>query len=198
MVDDMRTRGHSLKIVLPRCDLELKQRFFHIPVIQRWNALPEYVVTQASLSSFKRKLEVEIEGILYTVLQFFCDNFYFCLSFGLFLLCFASSIRTICNVRFFWLFQLYMYCCLSLPVYICTQFVLLSLFFFCELLFSLLYYGCPLCAFLPAALVVFALLFAIAGAQWRTASADCTTACSAAGVAEASKVRKVRYIQFKT
>ena len=60
--------------------------------------------------------------------------------------------------------------------------------FFCEL-FCMLYYGCSLCAFLPAALVVFMMLFAIAGAQWRIPSADCATACSAAGTAEALKVR---------
>ena len=67
IVVDRRTQGHSLNIVLPRCDLELK-KFFHVRVIQRWNDLPEYVVTQASLLSFKRKLGVEIESILYTVL----------------------------------------------------------------------------------------------------------------------------------
>ena len=42
-----------------------------------------------------------------------------------------------------------------------------------ELLFWLLYYSCPQCAFLSAAVVVFMLLFAMAGAQWRTASTDC-------------------------
>ena len=46
----------------------------------------------------------------------------------------------------------------------------------------LLYYGCPQCAFLPAAVVVFLLFSAMAGAEWRTA-------CSAACVMETSKVR---------
>ena len=84
-----------------------------------------------------------------------------------------------------------------LVVYVATVFTLTSLHLylvcinivFCELLFCLSYYGCPQCAFLPAALVVFMLLFAIAGAQWRITSADSATACSAAGVVEASKVR---------
>ena len=58
-----------------------------------------------------------------------------------------------------------------------------------ELWFWLLYYSCPQCAFLPAAVVVFMLLFAMAGAQWRTASADFAAACSTACVVEASKVR---------
>ena len=61
-------------------------------------------------------------------------------------------------------------------------------FFFAEL-FCLLNYGCPQSAFPKAVVVVFMLLFAFAGAQWRIASALCTTACSATGVLEASKVR---------
>ena len=68
LVVDRRTRGHSLKIVLPRYDWELKRRFFHVWVIQRWNALPEHVVMQALLVTFKRKLEVALGSILYTVL----------------------------------------------------------------------------------------------------------------------------------
>ena len=56
-----RTRGYSLKIVLPRCNRNLKRRLFHVRVIQRWNALPEHVILQSSLVSFKRKLEVDWE-----------------------------------------------------------------------------------------------------------------------------------------
>ena len=69
--------------------------------------------------------------------------------------------------------------------------MLVWVFYCCplELLFWLLYYSCPLCAFLPAAVVVFMLLFAIAGAQWRTAYTDCAASCSAACVVEASNVR---------
>ena len=108
MVVDRRTRGHSLKIVLPRCNLELKKRFFHIRVIQMWNALPEDVVTQASLSSFKPKLVVEIESILYPVLQFLGDHLLLLVSWAVSAVCFACSIGIICNVHCFWLFQLYM------------------------------------------------------------------------------------------
>ena len=53
-----------MKIVLPRCDQVLKRRFFHVRVIQRWNALPEHIVMQTSLATFKRKLEVEFGSIL--------------------------------------------------------------------------------------------------------------------------------------
>ena len=71
-------------------------------------------------------------------------------------------------------------------------FIMLVWLFYCcllELLFWLLYYSCPQCAFLPAAVEVFILLFAMVGAQWRTASMDCAAVCSTAYVVEASKVR---------
>ena len=32
---DRRTRAHSFKVVLPRCDLEMQKRFFHERVIQK-------------------------------------------------------------------------------------------------------------------------------------------------------------------
>ena len=67
LVVDRMTRGHSLKIGLPRCEQELK-RFFHAQVIQRQNALPENVVMQASLVTFKRKFEAVLGSILYSVL----------------------------------------------------------------------------------------------------------------------------------
>ena len=60
---DRRTRGYSLKFVLSRCNRELK-RFFHVRVIQRWNALPEHVIMQSSLVSFKRNPEVELGNVL--------------------------------------------------------------------------------------------------------------------------------------
>ena len=130
---------------------------------------------------------MEIESILYTALFFFVITFIFaCL-----LICFYYVF-----CLFYWdylqctyLLVLVVYVLLStiasLHLYIVCAVIIV---FFCEL-FCLLYYDCPLCAFLPAALVVFMLLFAIAGAQWRIASADWATACLAAGVAEASKVR---------
>ena len=69
--------------------------------------------------------------------------------------------------------------------------VLVWVFYVCllKLLFWLLYHSCPQCAFLPAAVVVLMLLFAMAGRQWCTAFTDCVTACSAACVVNISKVR---------
>ena len=41
---EWRTCGHPLKIVLPRCNLELR-RFFQVHVIQRWNSSVQAVMT---------------------------------------------------------------------------------------------------------------------------------------------------------
>ena len=77
-------------------------------------------------------------------------------------------------------------------LYLCIVCIVIVL----QLLFCWLYSGCSKCAFPLAALVVFMLLFAIAGAQWLMASVDCTTACSAAAVVEASKVRFLSHMKF--
>ena len=63
---EWRTREHYLKIVLPRCELEL--RFFQLRVLQRCNALPVQAVMKTSLVGFKKQLEVEMGDNLYKVL----------------------------------------------------------------------------------------------------------------------------------
>ena len=45
---EWRTCGHPLKVVLPRCELEL-WRFFQVCVVQRWNALSVQAVMKTSL-----------------------------------------------------------------------------------------------------------------------------------------------------
>ena len=49
---DRRTRGHTFKVVVPSCELEMR-RFFHVRVIQRWNSLSDSTVVQPTLSAFK-------------------------------------------------------------------------------------------------------------------------------------------------
>ena len=61
-------------------------------VIQRWNALPEYVVTQASLLSFKRKLEVEIGNIGLVFCTQSCNFFVITFVFACPLVCFYYSV----------------------------------------------------------------------------------------------------------
>ena len=57
--------------MVPRCDLEIRRRFFDLRVTQRRSALSEHTVTQLSFSSFKRELDTELGELLYTVLKRF-------------------------------------------------------------------------------------------------------------------------------
>jgi hypothetical protein len=51
-----RTRGHSMKLKIPRCRLDPVKNFFtnRIPVV--WNALPNDVVSAPSVAAFKSRL----------------------------------------------------------------------------------------------------------------------------------------------
>ena len=51
-----RTRGHSLKLRLPRCSTRARQNFFAIRVISAWNSLPRECVNSPSAKSFKTRL----------------------------------------------------------------------------------------------------------------------------------------------
>jgi len=50
------TRGHSLKLVKPHCEGKVRQNFFSVRVINRWNALPEAAVAAETINSFKNQL----------------------------------------------------------------------------------------------------------------------------------------------
>lgn len=52
-----RTRGHSLKLVKPRVETSLRQRFFTQRSIDSWNSLPEHVISAPSINSFKARLD---------------------------------------------------------------------------------------------------------------------------------------------
>ena len=54
------TRGHSLKIHVPRSHTDVRKRSFSRRCIDVWNRLPEWVVTATDLQSFKRGLEQTI------------------------------------------------------------------------------------------------------------------------------------------
>ena len=51
------TRGHKLKLFLPRANTELRRNFFSHRVVRHWNSLPEDVVTAPSINSFKNRLD---------------------------------------------------------------------------------------------------------------------------------------------
>ena len=52
-----RTRGHSLKLILPKFRLDVKKYSFPTRTIPVWNELPENVVTSTSSRSFRNRLE---------------------------------------------------------------------------------------------------------------------------------------------
>ena len=51
------TRGHSLKLVKPRCSSTLRQKTFPHRAIDRWNSLPEDIVSAPSTNSFKSRFD---------------------------------------------------------------------------------------------------------------------------------------------
>jgi len=56
---DIRTRGHSFKLVKHRCHLEMRRHFFSERVINRWNKLDQATVSATTVNSFKSRLEKE-------------------------------------------------------------------------------------------------------------------------------------------
>ena len=59
------TRGHSLKLFVPRYNTDIRERFFSVRVIDAWNSLPEYAVSAESIVTFKRHLNTALGQILY-------------------------------------------------------------------------------------------------------------------------------------
>src|SRR2546426_2911231 len=51
-----RTRGHNLKLSLPRCSKRARQNFFSIRIISAWNSLPIDCVNSPSAKTFKIRL----------------------------------------------------------------------------------------------------------------------------------------------
>jgi len=50
-------RGHSLKLSLDRCRLDLRKYFFSQRVISVWNSFPQHVIDATSVNSFKNRLD---------------------------------------------------------------------------------------------------------------------------------------------
>jgi len=55
--DTTHLRGHSHKLSVNRCRLQLRQNFFSQRVISDWNRLPQDVVDAPSVNSFKNRLD---------------------------------------------------------------------------------------------------------------------------------------------
>ena len=56
------TRGHSLKLAVPRSRSETKRRFLNSRVVTVWNGLPAEVVSASTLASFKGRLDGHMSG----------------------------------------------------------------------------------------------------------------------------------------
>ena len=54
-------RGHSLKLYKKSSRLELRKHFFSQRIVDHWNKLPENVVSPATISSFKKRLDIWID-----------------------------------------------------------------------------------------------------------------------------------------
>ena len=57
--------SHSLKLFVPRCEADVRTRFFSVRVINLWNGLPDYVVSFPSIDSFKRSLDCHLGPLLF-------------------------------------------------------------------------------------------------------------------------------------
>ena len=55
--ENVRTRGHSYKLLTKRTKYDLRKYSFSCRVVRLWNSLPEEVVTACSVNSFKNKLD---------------------------------------------------------------------------------------------------------------------------------------------
>jgi len=60
---DSITRGHSLKLVHPRCHYDLQKCSFTVRIVNLWNSLPENVVSTSTVNTFKNRLD-----------KFWCDH----------------------------------------------------------------------------------------------------------------------------
>ena len=56
------TRGHSLKIVKPRCRLDVRKFSFAHRVVEMWNSLDDGIVACDSITSFKNRLDRFVYG----------------------------------------------------------------------------------------------------------------------------------------
>ena len=61
------TRGHRLRVYVPRRRLEVRKTFFSNRVIGHWNNLSPDTVSSSSLEQFKRGLAAELGEKLFKI-----------------------------------------------------------------------------------------------------------------------------------
>jgi ribonuclease P/MRP protein subunit RPP40 len=55
--NNSRTRGHSLKLDKRGCNSTLREHFFTMRVVNKWNSLPEEIGMVSTTNSFKNRLD---------------------------------------------------------------------------------------------------------------------------------------------
>jgi len=56
------TRGHCLKLIKPRCRLDIRQFSFARRVIDVWNSLDESIIACDSINGFKNRIDKFLHG----------------------------------------------------------------------------------------------------------------------------------------
>ena len=51
------TRSNGFKLAVPRCNTELRRRFWSVRCVEKWNSLPADVVQVDTVECFKRRLD---------------------------------------------------------------------------------------------------------------------------------------------
>ena len=59
------TRGHPLKLYIPRCRLEVRKRFFSLRLLSTWNSLSPATVQADTINKFKSLLKDELGPLLF-------------------------------------------------------------------------------------------------------------------------------------
>ena len=60
-------RGHAFKLLKQSCNLNVRQHFFSLRVVNQWNSLPASVVEAPSVDSFKARLDQHLAGEMYCI-----------------------------------------------------------------------------------------------------------------------------------
>ena len=61
------TRGHSMKLAVPRCRTDVRRRFLDVRVVQCWNSLDQHGVELRNLEQFKTYLDRSIGDRFYVL-----------------------------------------------------------------------------------------------------------------------------------
>ena len=59
------TRSNGFKLSIPRCNTELRRRFWSVRGVVLWNRLPSEIVSAASVERFKAMLDVYMGDLFY-------------------------------------------------------------------------------------------------------------------------------------